>query len=180
MQVEAERMNLLVDDLLVLAKFDEAQPLDITTVDLAALLRDVAALAIAAHPDRKITVEVSEPLEVAVDRLRVHQAVAALVDNAVRHTPEDSPIEIVAARTTDQVEVTVSDSGLGLTPDEALVVFDRFSRGDRSRARRTGGSGLGLSIAQAIVHAHGGEITATATPGEGATFTIVLPISTGR
>jgi two-component system OmpR family sensor kinase len=175
MQVEAERMNLLVEDLLVLAKFDEEQPLDIATVDLAALVRDVAALTVAAHPGRRITVDVSEPVEVAVDRLRVHQAVAALVDNAVRHTPEDSPIEIAVAQTTDEVELTVSDSGPGLTSDEAVAVFDRFSRGDRSRARRTGGSGLGLSIAQAIAHAHGGEITATATPGEGATFTIVLP-----
>ncbi len=71
----------------------------------------------------------------------------------------------------------MADSGPGLTADEAATVFDRFSRGDRSRARRTGGSGLGLSIAQTIIRAHGGDISVAATPGTGATFVIRLPKS---
>jgi two-component system OmpR family sensor kinase len=175
LQAEAERMNLLVEDLLVLAKFDEEQPLDITTVRVDTLAHDVAAVTLAAHPDRLIAVEASDEIEVSADRLRLHQALAALVDNAVRHTPDDSPIEITAARTDGWVELLVRDSGPGLSDDDATAVFDRFSRGDQSRARKTGGSGLGLSIAQAIVHAHGGEISVTATPGHGATFTIALP-----
>ena len=180
MQAEAERMNLLVEDLLLLAKFDEEQPLDITTVRVDTLARDVAALTLAAHPDRPVFVEAQDEIEVSADRLRLHQALAALVDNAVRHTPDDSSIEISVARTDGGVELSVSDSGPGLSHDEASAVFDRFSRGDQSRARKTGGSGLGLSITQAIVHAHGGEISVTATPGHGATFTIALPaISAG-
>ena len=96
LQVEAERMNLLVEDLLVLAKFDEEQPLDMTTVRLDEMVHDVAALARAAHPNRVIDVDAPGPLEVGADRLRLHQALAAVVDNAVRHTPDDSSIRVAA------------------------------------------------------------------------------------
>ncbi len=180
MQVEATRMNLLVEDLLVLAKFDEEQPLDITSVRVDQLMHDVAALTLAAHPGREVIVDAVDQVEIDADRLRLHQALAALLDNAVRHTPDDSAIRVGLAQTAEQVRLSVADSGPGLTPDEALSVFDRFSRGDRSRARATGGSGLGLSITQAIVHAHGGEISVTATPGEGAIFTIALPVDATR
>ncbi len=178
LQVEAERMNLLVEDLLILAKFDEEQPLDITLVRVDEMARDVVALALAAHPDRQISSDAKEAIEVGADRLRLHQALAAVVDNAVRHTPDESSIQVAVASTNGHVELSVTDSGPGLTADEAAAVFERFSRGDQSRARKTGGSGLGLSITQAIIHAHGGEISVTATPGDGATFTIVLPIET--
>ena len=180
LRVEAERMNLLVEDLLVLAKFDEEQPLDMSTVRVDEMVRDVAALALAGHPDRHIDVDAAEEISVDADRLRLHQALVALVDNAIRHTPEDAAIRVAAAITADGVELSVTDTGPGLTADEAAAVFDRFGRGDRSRARRTGGSGLGLSIAQAIVQAHGGEIPVTATPGDGATFTIALPAAPRR
>lgn len=180
LQIEAARMNLLVEDLLVLAKFDEEQPLDITTVRIDDMVRDVVALALAAHPDRQISIEPLEPIEVDADRLRLHQALAAIVDNAIGYTPDGSLIRLGAVSANGHVELSVIDAGPGLTDDEAATVFDRFSRGDRSRARTTGGSGLGLSITRAIVDAHGGDITVTATPGAGATFTIVLPTRTTR
>lgn len=175
LQGEAERMSLLVEDLLVLATFDEEQPLDITSVRIDDMARDVVALALAAHPDRHIEVDAGEVIEARVDRLRLHQALAGLVDNAVRHTPDDGVIRVSARADDGVVELSVIDQGPGLTASEAAEVFDRFSRGDRSRARKTGGSGLGLSITQAIVHAHGGDISVTATPGDGAAFTISVP-----
>lgn len=178
MQAEATRMNLLVEDLLVLAKFDEEQPLHFSVASIDDIARDVAALASAAHPDRHIEVEAGRPIDARVDHMRLHQALAALVDNAVQHTPPDASIRILANADDNGVELAVVDSGPGLTAKEAATVFDRFSRGDSSRARRTGGSGLGLSIAQTIAHAHGGVISVDATPGDGATFVIAVPTST--
>lgn len=175
LEFEAERMNRLVEDLLVLAKFDEEHSLDISKVLLNEMIVDVVAFAIAAHPRRDITIDAPTSITVDGDHFQLHQALTALVDNAVQHTPEHSTIQVAASLKGSQVVVSVVDSGHGLTASEADVVFDRFSRGDRSRTRKTGGSGLGLSITQAIVHAHGGEITVTSTPGQGATFTITLP-----
>lgn len=177
LQGEAERMNLLVEDLLVLAKFDEEQPLDISRVRVDEVAGDVVALALAGNPGRQISIDAPDAVEADADRLRLHQAFAALVDNAIRHTPDETAIRVITTRTSEHVEVAVGDDGPGLTAEEAATVFDRFTRGDRSRARKTGGSGLGLSITQAIVHAHGGEISVTATPDEGATFTVTLPLS---
>ncbi len=94
LQVESERMNLLVEDLLVLAKFDEEQPIDISTFRVDEMVRDVAALAFAGHPDRHIEVVGDDAIEAAADRLRLHQAVAVLVDNAVRHTPDAAALRV--------------------------------------------------------------------------------------
>ncbi len=180
LRVEAERMNILVEDLLVLAKFDEDQPLDITTFDVGAVVSDVAASALAGRPDRHIDVDVAGDCEVRADRFRLHQALAALVDNAIRHTPDDANVRIIVEDTVNAVEISVADTGPGLTQTEAARVFDRFTRGDQSRARRTGGSGLGLSISQTIIRAHGGDISLEAAPGDGATFTVALPAAPVR
>ncbi|MEZ5246073.1 MAG: HAMP domain-containing sensor histidine kinase [Acidimicrobiales bacterium] len=175
LQVEAERMHLLVEDLLVLSTSDEERPLDISAFRLDEMIVDVVALALGGQPDRHIEADVSEAREIEADRLRLHQAIAVLVDNALRHTPDDAAVRVAARSTGRRVEISVTDDGPGLTPEEAATAFDRFSRGDPSRTRRTGGAGLGLSIARAIVQAHGGEILVSTTPGAGATFTIVLP-----
>ncbi len=172
---EARRMHHLVEDLLLLAQFDEERPLDIATVRLDLLLGDVAALARAAHPGRSLEKSVPMSLTVDVDRHRLHQALTALVDNAMQHTPEATSVRIVAASTDDGVAISVSDDGPGLNEAEVASIFDRFARTDTSRVRRTGGSGLGLSIAQAIVQAHGGQLTVTSAPGQGSTFEVVIP-----
>ncbi|MFZ4718004.1 MAG: sensor histidine kinase [Ilumatobacteraceae bacterium] len=172
---EAERMGALVDDLLLLSKLDRGLPLEIATVDLVALLADAAADARAVQPGREITVQVEQPLSCSADPLRIHQVVAALVANALVYTPADTPIELVGARRDGAVVLEVVDHGPGLDADTAAHVFERFYRGDSSRARSTGGSGLGLSITKSIVEAHGGRIAVHTAPGQGCRFTIALP-----
>lgn len=175
MGVESARMNLLVEELLLLTKLDEQQPLDFTLVDLSLLLNDVAASAKAAHPDRTIEVAVivDTARQVRADPLRLQQAVASLVDNAITHT--DAGIMLDAETTATTISLTVSDDGPGLAPELAAHVFDRFYRGDPSRSRISGGSGLGLSIAKSIVEAHDGTITLDSSMGNGTTFSIQLP-----
>ncbi len=176
MRDESARMNLLVEDLLVLARLDEQQPLDLAPVDIVEMLHDIAASALAAHPDRIVTVTETQALTVSADRLRLQQAVAGLVDNAITHTPPSTAIQLHGAQSEGAVDVIVSDTGPGLSADVAARVFDRFYRGDASRSRVAGGAGLGLSITKSIVEAHDGEITVASAPGEGTAFTVRLPV----
>ena len=145
----------------------------------SAVLHDAAADARAVQPDRPLSVQ-CEPLLTRADDTRLRQVVAALVHNALVHTPHDAALELTGARSTDaagapQVQVSVIDHGPGLDTATAERVFERFFRGDASRSRHTGGSGLGLSIAESIVHAHGGTIALVTAPGEGCRFVVTLP-----
>ncbi|MEI8238103.1 MAG: HAMP domain-containing sensor histidine kinase [Actinomycetota bacterium] len=175
---EAERMGSIVNDLLLLSKLDRHGELHIADIDLAPMLHEQAADARAVQPERVITVDTIEPLACAGDGHRLRQVVAALVHNALVHTPADTPIEVIGSRTDGAVVVEVIDHGPGMDETTAARAFERFFRGDPSRARQTGGSGLGLSIAQSIVDAHHGRLALFTAPGEGCRFRIALP-STG-
>ncbi len=172
---EAERMGALVDDLLLLSKLDRGLSLETATVDIASLLDDAALDAAAVQPTRTITVTSERPLTCVADPLRIQQVVAAVAANALVYTPVEAPIELVGSRRDGAVVIDVVDHGPGLDAETAAHVFERFYRGDDSRARSTGGSGLGLSIAASIVEAHGGRLAVHPTPGGGCTFTIALP-----
>jgi two-component system OmpR family sensor kinase len=174
---EAERMGALVDDLLLLSKLDRGLPIEHVTVDLASLLDDAAADARAVQPERTITVQCTRPLTCQGDPLRLHQVVAALVHNALVHTPPATPVELIGTQRDAAVVLEIVDHGPGLDPEVAAKVFERFYRGDPSRARSSGGSGLGLSIAKSIVETHGGRITVHTAPGKGCRFTIAVPSS---
>jgi two-component system OmpR family sensor kinase len=173
---EAERMGALVDDLLLLSKLDRGLPLEMATVDLATMLDDAALDAGAVQPARTITVTSERPLTCTADPLRIQQVVAAVVANALVYTPTDSSVELLGARRDGAAVIEIVDHGPGLDADTAAHVFERFYRGDESRARSTGGSGLGLSIAKSIVEAHGGRMAVHTAPGEGCRFTIALPM----
>jgi len=114
---------------------------------------------------------------VDVDPERVGQVLRNLLNNAVAHTPQGGEITVAAQANGAEVSVSVHDTGMGIAPEHLPYVFDRFYRGDKSRARQTGGAGLGLAIVKQLVVAHGGAITATSAPGQGSTFTFTLPIA---
>jgi two-component system OmpR family sensor kinase len=175
---EAERMSLLVDDLLLLARLDEGRPLERKPVDLAGLVREAVDAARVVEPERPVDFSVV-PATVAGDEARLRQVLDNLLANARAHTPAGTPVSIELRQTDGQATLTVADHGPGLTEDQAARVFERFFRVDSSRARASGGAGLGLSIVAAVVEAHGGTVEVRTTPGGGATFAITLPLGAG-
>jgi two-component system OmpR family sensor kinase len=175
---EAERMTLLVDDLLLLARLDEGRPLEREHVDLAAVTREAVDAARVVEPARPIELSV-EAATVTGDEARLRQVLDNLLANARAHTPAGTPVSVELRRTDGRAELTVTDHGPGLTEEQASRVFERFYRVDSSRARAKGGAGLGLSIVSAVTEAHGGTVEARPTPGGGATFVVTLPLGAG-
>ncbi len=173
---ETRRMGLLVDDLLLLARLDQGRPLDRAPVDLTSMINDAVSDARAADPERAVTARVDAPLVVTGDDLRLRQAVANLVRNALVHTPAGSPVEVSLEQQDGHAEIDIVDHGPGVPANQRERIFERFHRADPHRSRDQGGSGLGLSIAAAVVNAHGGHISVADTPGGGATFRIELPV----
>jgi two-component system, OmpR family, sensor kinase len=174
---ESKRMGVLVEDLLTLARLDEAPELKSDPVDLAVLARDAVIDARATAPDRAIEIAAEGPAIVRGDAHQLRQVLANLTRNALVHTPAGTPIEVSLAQDDQTVTVTVRDHGLGLpaTGDDSL--FDRFWRTEGGRERGKAGAGLGLAIAHTVVCAHHGQITATNAPDGGAVFTVRLPKS---
>ncbi|WP_127818748.1 sensor histidine kinase [Microbacterium sp. CPCC 204701] len=174
-QAQSLRMTSLVEDLLLLARLDEGQELVFGTVDLTRLAIDAMGDVGATGPGHTWVLEVGdEPVLIAGDSGRLHQVAANLLANARTHTPEGTTVTVGVAREGGAAVLRVHDDGPGVDPKVKDELFERFSRGDRSRARQTGGTGLGLSIARAIVEAHGGSISVTSDPGD-TTFEVRLP-----
>jgi two-component system OmpR family sensor kinase len=172
---ETRRMGVLVDDLLLLARLDQGRPLDRAPVDLTAMVNDAVSDARAADPGRSVIARIEQPITVTGDDLRLRQAVANLVRNALVHTPAGSPVEVALHAQNGHADIDVIDHGPGVPAAQRERIFERFHRADPTRSRDQGGSGLGLSIATAVITAHGGRISVADTPGGGATFRIELP-----
>ena len=177
---ETQRMGILVDDLLLLARLDQGRPLETRPVDLEALVDDACADARAADGGRAISARVTAPLVVTGDEMRLRQVLSNLLRNALVHTPAGTPVEVALHRDDGHAVLEVIDHGPGIPPSHAEHIFERFYRADWGRSGDQGGSGLGLSIAAAVVQAHGGRIGVVPTPGGGATFQISLPVRDAR
>ena len=173
---ESERMSLLVEDLLLLARLDEGRPLERAPVDLRAVVGEAIDAAHVVDPERPLDATLEEAT-VNGDRDRLRQLIDNLFANVRAHTPPDTPVHVSLARTGETVELAVADRGPGLDDDHAARVFERFYRTDSSRTRSSGGVGLGLSIVAALAEAHGGSASVRKTEGGGATFAVVLPLS---
>jgi two-component system, OmpR family, sensor kinase len=180
---EADRMSMLVDDLLLLARLDHQRPLALERVDVTGIVTAAVDAARVSTPERAISLEVSGPVPVVGDAARLRQVVDNLLANAVQHTPEGSPIDVRVTTDAEWARLEVSDHGPGIAPDEHARIFEPFHRSDPTRARSTGGVGLGLTIVSAIIHAHGGTVGVASGPsGEdsepGAAFWVRIPVAT--
>lgn len=179
---EAARMGALVDDLLTLARLDEQRPERRAAVDLTVVAVDAVQDARALDPAREVRLTGRGgplgPTLVLADEARMRQVVTNLVANALRHTPAGTPVEVVLSQEGGFGVLEVRDHGLGIAPEQARKVFERFFRADASRQRASGGSGLGLAIVAAIVAGHGGQVGISQTPGGGATFAVRIPHAT--
>lgn len=176
---EADRMSMLVAELLELARLDRASSLDLTETDLAALARDAAADARAVEPDRPITADVPPTLVVTADEARMRQVLANLLGNVRAHTPPGTATAMRLYSRDGGAVLEVCDNGPGMSPEDAARAFDRFYRGNGHQPPQanddTTGSGLGLSIVQAIATAHGGHARLWSAPGRGTTVQLWIP-----
>jgi two-component system OmpR family sensor kinase len=179
-ECETERMTHLVEDLLLLARLDSGRPLEQDPVDLSRLAVDAVSDAHVAGPDHEWKLDLPpDPVVVTGDAARLHQVVANLLTNARVHTGPGTAVRLsLAAGTTDAV-LKVTDDGPGIPDELQAEVFGRFTRGDSSRSRKAGSTGLGLSIVSAVVKAHHGIISLRSTPGH-TEFTVRLPLQAGR
>jgi two-component system OmpR family sensor kinase len=178
---ESQRMSTLVAELLELARLDRTSSLDLAETDLALLARDAAADASAVEPGRPVKAEAPDRLIAAVDEARIRQVLANLLANVREHTPPGTPVAVRLAPARGGAVLEVADAGPGMSQEDAARAFDRFHRGaDRPGSQdgddpRGGGSGLGLSIVQAIAAAHGGQAVLESQPGYGTRVRIWLP-----
>lgn len=168
-----DELDRLVGDLLLLASAEGGTLIEPRAIDLESFFADLRR-DLPLFGDRAFHVQgVTGTLRADPDRLA--QVLRNLVRNAVTHTEAGDRIDVRARTSGDRVEIAVTDSGPGIPAGALEEIFERFHRLDAGRSRDRGGTGLGLAIARAIVHAHGGEITAESAPGAGATFRVVLP-----
>ena len=179
-RAQVTRMRRLVEDLLDVSRIDRRGLVSIepAPLDLAVEIREAATRTEREHPERRIGVEAPEALPITADRDRIGQVLTNLLDNALKYSPGGGPVTVRAESRGNGVQVTIADEGIGLTPEQAGRIFERFYQADDGAgSRRPGGLGLGLYITRAIVLAHGGEISAepnTAAP-RGTVIRLRLP-----
>ncbi|XRQ11039.1 sensor histidine kinase [Actinomadura welshii] len=180
MQYESVRLTNLVQDLMTLSRVQGDEPLpDLRPVTLD----EVTAEAVegcrfrASAKDIDLAVGGEEGLQVRADQELLASALRNLIDNAVAYSPENTKVVVATRRCDDrQVEVTVTDQGIGIPDGEIGRIFERFYRVDPARSRQTGGTGLGLAIVKHVAGKHGGDVTVWSKEGQGSTFTIRLPL----
>jgi signal transduction histidine kinase len=177
---EIDRLSDIVSDLLVLVRFDsDAMRMETLPVELQALLEDTCdrLLPVAREAGIRLTIAPHAPMSVMGDAGKLQQVFYNLIDNAIKYTPHGGDVRVELQRSGADALIAVRDNGIGIAPEDAAHIFDRFYRVDKARSRATGGTGLGLSIARNIVVSHGGDIQIDSREGEGSVFTVTLPLA---
>lgn len=173
---EAKRMAALVEDLLLLARLDQARAPERVVVRLDTIVADAVRDMQAVEPDRPVD-SVLEPVAVEGDEGQLRQVVGNLLANVRAHTPPEAPVRLSVAADGVVARLIVADGGPGMTPAVAEKIFERFFRADPSRSRGRGGTGLGLAIVESIVNGHGGVARVESQLGAGSRFIIELPVA---
>ena len=175
---ESQRLARLVKELLELSRLQGAEPLPpAVPVTVDRIVHEVLDRTRTAASAKEIAVHVtgSRRLTVYGDEGQLVTAVANLVENAITYSPGETKVTLEARRSRDRVEITVTDQGIGIAPDDLDRIFERFYRADQARSRHTGGTGLGLAIVKHIAVNHGGRVEVESTVGQGSRFTLHLP-----
>lgn len=173
---ESERILIMLNTLMDVSEAETgAMKLNLEEVNVSPLIDDVVDLYGYVAEEKGVSVHAGFPEELylTADRSRLRQVLANLLDNAIKYTPTGGRIDIEASRGEKEVEITVKDTGVGITEDELDNIWDRLYRGDKSRSQR--GLGLGLSLVKAIVGAHKGRVEVSSKPGLGSVFSVHLP-----
>jgi signal transduction histidine kinase len=183
LQRQTERLNQLVQDLLLLLKLDQT-PGQFESVCLNDIILDIeeelAPLTIAANIDFHSQININYSLTIPGNPNQLYRLLSNLITNAIQATPANGQIIIKLDETSQQAIIQITDTGIGIPPESLPNLFHRFYRIHTDRSRQSGGSGLGLAIVKAIALAHNGAIAVTSVPNQGTTFTVSLPLGLGR
>jgi len=180
MERHSKRLDLLAEDLLTLAQLESGNPnLQMTTVDLSSFLPEIVRDWEKKLTSKQLSMSVDVPPElwtINVDRTRLQEALYNLLDNAVKYSREHGEIRVSARQRDGEIELTVSDDGIGITKEDLPRIFERFYRADKARGPdKVRGTGLGLAIVKHIAQLHGGRVEAESELDKGTTIRVVLP-----
>jgi two-component system OmpR family sensor kinase len=173
---EGGRMGELVDDMLLLARLDQGLPLEREPVDLTEIASAAVEAARAAEPERPISLHREHPVVVVGAATRLRRVIDNLLSNVRDHTPAQTAVHVSVTSAGTEAVLEVADEGPGIPEAEAVRIFERFYRTDRSRSRSHGNLGLGLAIIASVVAAHHGQVRYAAREGGGSVFRVVLPL----
>lgn len=176
---EVDRMTNMINDLLALVKLDDRETgLNIAEMSPRKMLISIMKMLypLANNKDIELVLEADKDTPIEADETKLSLAISNLIDNAIKYTPEGGVVKVSLENDHQNIFITVTDTGIGISEDEQTKIFNRFYRVDKTRDRETGGTGLGLAITHQTVLRHGGSIKVTSKEGSGASFTVRLPV----
>lgn len=179
---QTERLSAIIDDLLTLSRIEQGEDkasIELETTRMGDILEQVKLemSGKAAEKNISLTFECDKSLQARINSNLLEQALANLVDNAIKYTNKNGKVDVIADLKGNDLIISVRDNGIGISAEHLSRLFERFYRVDKARSRKDGGTGLGLAIVKHIVGAHDGKVEVASTPGVGSTFAIIIPAS---